>query len=602
MGTLWKSIKWVWWIILGFILVNLVLGVFSEIISENIPARIKDLVFSNVVKFITLCLLHWKVVITILVVFLAFTIYVWYKEKTRESTTIWELRKSNTNLNAEDARIQKYNRAYISRQSDLDIVSLLNKDESVLITGKPNIGKTRAAFESIKRLKRVSVIKPKPKDLEERTVGLPILGNKNIVFFIDDLQRFIGTNVEEIIAKLKTKSKKLILVATCKTGSELELIREEAPELLREFTVLELDEISKEEGKELASKVGKEWNPEQFDGTPGSVILDLAGMTERYKKTEDGKVILKALKLMHEGNIYVHRERRVKDLCREIFELPMEKLSRYKWDEIINNLIESNFITIKQQYIDVYPSYLDTCVYDYDPPRNDLILLKKLLYREKDSGGLLYLGQSFARKVAFREAEDCYRKALSIYPRYAHAYNSLGYLLSKLGEDAQNKGGFEEAYRLCKEAEAQYRESLTINHNYVSSYTNLGFVLSKLGEIDEFKGEYNKAKSLYLEAVEQYKKAIELRPRHASAHQNFGYTLVKLGDYEEAKKEYSRSIELNAESPYAHNLLGYLLSKLGVAEEAKGRRNEAHVLYREAEKEYREAIRLKSDYPSVHNN
>lgn len=594
MVSLWKGIKWVVLsIICGGILVIL-LGIIINIISEYIPIELKETVIFYLNKFIEFCLADRALLVTIFAIFFVIAVYAWRKEKIAEFRRIWEFYKPTKKLIPEDFKIQGYRKALLPRGSDTTIENLLKNGKYVLITGKPKMGKTRASYEAIKKFENFSVIKPKPERIEEiEKVKIPPLSNKNFILFLDELQRFIDKNVDDVIDRLKEKSKKLIVVATCRTGEELNLVKEENLSLYREFTVIELEEISKDDGKRLAEDIKKkdkefEWKTKQFDGTPGSVTLDLEDMKERYR-TGDGKGILKALKLLKEGNLFLYKETRVKDVCGDIFELPTEILRRHIWEEMINNLKENGFITTDGDIIDIYSSYLDICVYDYDPSLNDLMKLKNILIRTRDSGSLFYLGNGFYYKKDFSHAKYCYLEALKIYPGYASAHNSLGYVLAKLGEAEEAKGRYREAERQYEEAIEEHKEAIRINPYYAADHNNLGYAQTRLGKIKENKGEYDEATRLYEEAEKEHREAIKLKPDYSSAHHSLAYALGNLGRYEEAEDEYREAIRLNPESPFAHNLLGYLLAnELGRNEEAK--------------EEYKEAIRLKPDYPSARNH
>ena len=590
MISLWKSVKWVLKIFFGIILLTLGLNIASDYISPWL--RGKELRIFE--EFIRLCGSYWTFLVLGLAIIVVLLFYAWVRERKNEFGKIWESCKQTKKLTPEDFKIQGYKKARIPRKSDATIENLLKNGKYILITGKPKMGKTRASYEAIKKLEKYSVIKPRPQEIGIEKIKIPPLSNKNFILFLDDLHRFIGKNLDYAIDRLKKKSKKLIVVANCRTGEELDLVREEILSLHREFTNIELEEISKDDCKKLVDDIKKEdkkfkWKTKQFDGTPGSVTLDLEDMKERYKKAGDGKVILKTLKLLKEGNLFFYKETRVKDICTNIFELPVEMLRRYNWEEIINNLKESSFITLDEGTIDIYSAYLDICVYDYDPSLNDLMKLKNILIRAGDSGSLFYLGNGFYYKEDFSHAKNCYLEALSIYPEFASARCSLGYVLTKLGEAKEAKGRYDEAERLYKEAEKEYRAAIRISPRYAVDHNNLGYALTRLGGIKEIKEEYDEATRLYEEAKEEHRRAIRLKPDYASAHHSLAYALGNLGRYKEAETEYREAIRLNPESPFTHNLLGHLLAnKLG--------RNE------EAEKEYREAIRIKPDYPSARNN
>jgi len=592
MTSLCKGVKWMLKFFFGVIVLTLLLNIASDRIS--LWLRGKELRIFE--EFIRLCGSYWTFLVLSLAIIVVILFYTWVREKKAEFRRIWELYKPIKKITPEDFKIEKYKKSYIYRNSDITIENLLKNKKHILIIGKPKIGKTRAAYEAIKKLENFSVIKPRPEKIEEiEKIKIPLLSNRNLILFLDDLQRFIGKSVEDPINKLKRKSRNLIIVATCRTGKELALVErvvEEEKEMLplyREFTYIDLEEISEEEGRRLAQDGGLPWETVEFDGTPGSVILGLKAMKERYKKAGDGQDILKSLKLLREGNLFVYRELRIKDVCRDIFEWSYEMLRRSNWDRVINNLMEDGFITKDEDIINIYPSYLDECVFDYNPSLRDLMKLKNMLIRMRDSGSLFYLGKSFYYKEDFIHAKDCYLEAVKIYPKYASAHSSLGYVLTKIGEVEEAKGKYDEAERLYEKAIGEHRKAIRINPYYAVDYNNLGYALTKLGEIKEIKGEYDEEKGLYEEAKQEHRKAIRLKPDYSSAHHSLAYALGKLERYNEAENEYREAIRLNPESPFSHNLLGYLLAnKLG--------RN------KEAENEYREAIRLKPDYPSTHNN
>ena len=585
MAGLWKIIKLMGSFIFGSIVVGLIVAISGNIIYERIPHEWKEEMISNLIKF---CSIHMIGLVALVPVFFVITIYAWKKEKEDEFRKIWEFYEPVKKLTPENFKIQGYKKAHRPRKSDTTIENSLKNEEYILITGKPKIGKTRASYEAIKKLENFSVIKPKPEEAEIEKIKIPPWSNKNLILFLDDLERFVDKKTEYVIDSLKKKSKKLIVVATCRTGEELDLVK---TEMYRQFTTIELEVISENERKMLLEDIKKEdknfkWNPEQFDGTPGSITLDLGDMKERYKSAKDGKVVLRALKLLRGGNLFLYKESRVKDVCENIFELPPEKTKKYIWDEIINNLKEGSLITMDEGIIDIYAAYLDICVYDYDPSINDLMKLKNMLIGVNDPGSLFYLGNGFLYKNDFVHAKDCHLAALRIYPNYALAHNGLGYASTKLGESEEAKGKYNEAEELYKKAIDEYREAIKIAPSYAANHNNLGYVLTSLGEI---KGECDEARGLYQEAVEKHRTAIKINESYPSAHHCLAYALGKLGKDEEAEKEYKKAIELNTESPFAHNLLGHLLAnKLGKDEEA--------------EKEYREAIRLKPEYPSAHNN
>lgn len=581
-----KGIKYVLRILFVFLVLNLIIAILKEYIVVWLRGR----ELSILEEFVRFSSSYWWALAIILGGIVAVWVYDWRIEKQDKFRSMWEFFKSTKELTPEDFKIQKYREAHLRRKSDATIESLLKEGKHVLISGKPKIGKTRSAYEALRKLEGFSVIKPRPEEIEVERISIPPLTKKNFIIFLDDLQHFAGRDVENLISKLKKEATKLVVLATCRTGEESNLVREEMLPTYREFTIVEMEEISKDDCQKLEEAIKNEdkefeWKRDQFDGTPGCVTLDLEDMKERYRRAGDGKAILKAMKLMKEGNLYLFKEKRLQDVCEDIFELPT---ARYIWDEMINTMKENGFITTREGIVDIYDSYLDVCVYDYDASLNDLMKLKDILIRMSDSGSLLYLGNGFLYKEDFGRAKDCYKEALQIYPKYAAAHNCLGYVLTGLGMTEEARGRLDEAEKLYREAEKENRATIELSTLYAGNHNNLGFALTRLGTILEIKGRHREAASLYEEAEKEHREAIKLKPEYASAHRNLAYVLNTLKKYAEAENEFRHAIRMDPESSSTHNLFGYLLAKL----ERDG----------EAEKEYREAIRIKSDFPSARNN
>jgi tetratricopeptide (TPR) repeat protein len=114
---------------------------------------------------------------------------------------------------------------------------------------------------------------------------------------------------------------------------------------------------------------------------------------------------------------------------------------------------------------------------------------------------------SFQEIKKLDEAAACYRKAIALRQDFAEAYNNLGVVLQKLGDDL--------------EAEACYRKSISLNPDDADLYNNLGSILQKFGRLDE--------------AAMSYKNALRLDSKHSSAKKNlmscltfFNYSGVSL--------------------------------------------------------------------------
>ena len=426
-------------------------------------------------------ILNWQILVPIFALVAILSPCIQVVRRRRKFRALWDICKPSKKLRPEDFKIQSYKNAYVYRESDSTVRVLLKDRDYILISGKPKAGKTRLAYETISKLGNFMVIAPEAKIIEARGIKLPMLGNRNFVLLFDDLQRFIDTNIDNMIESFRRRSGKLVVIATCRTGQELDSVKEELLSLHREFMSVELMDITEEDGMRLASDAGIKWRPGRFDGTPGSVVLDLEDMKERYRKAGDGRAILKALKLLRAGNIHIYTESCVKGVCKDIFQFSDEKLRRYSWDEEIGNLRQAGFLTTQGEVIYIYSSYLDTCVYDYDPDlnENDIIGLKRLFARVGDSRNLFFLGNGFRYRGDFRFSADCYREALGIEPLYAPVHRGLGLSLEGLAKSEMLVGHYDLAEELYREAEEELREAIRLQPDYTHAYNNLGYILSE---------------------------------------------------------------------------------------------------------------------------
>lgn len=166
---------------------------------------------------------------------------------------------------------------------------------------------------------------------------------------------------------------------------------------------------------------------------------------------------------------------------------------------------------------------------------------------------LIYLG-------AYREAEQCFKRALALMPEYAFAHSNLGKL--------------RERQKRYKDAEASCRKAIEFQPDLAPLYTNLGAILN-------LQKEYEAA-----EVVIQ--RAIELDANSPEAWSNLGSALYGLKRYEAVETASRRAIELNAKSPEAWSNLGSALYRL--------KRYEA------AEAASRRAIELDTNSPEAWSN
>jgi tetratricopeptide (TPR) repeat protein len=418
------------------------------------------------------------------------------------------------NLQQQDLGIQQPLGAnieeYWRRDSDEEIEKSLKAHENVLIIGRPKMGKTRSVYQALKAaLPDFYVIRVPPRKVED--FRLPFL-KKNYLVFFDDLNEFIKVkfDFEAFLKKFAKKSKLLVIVSTLRSGDEYNDVKKNSMQTLRDFpNEVNLDDyvMDKRDGEALAVKAGVPWRPEQFLGTPGSVVLDIEDMKNRYRSASDHeKCILRSCKLLKRANIFVYKKELIRAICGAVFEIPLTEDS---WIEAINHLSENSLVTKASiPRIDVYDPTLEMVVYDYDPVYH-LESLLTLLTGLKDVENLFYLGNAFYYDKNYDKAEKSYSECLSINPDDAKAHYNLGLLLQELGRN--------------EEAEREYREAIRSNPDLAEAHSNLGVLLKELERKEE--------------AETEYKEAIRSDPDYAEAHGNLGILYSETERVEEAKKE-----------------------------------------------------------------
>jgi tetratricopeptide (TPR) repeat protein len=452
------------------------------------------------------------VIITIFMFFLAILPYI--KSK-KDFSDLFIYRKAKE-LQQSDFAIQQPLDAnaevYKRRASDDAIKNSLKNHENVLVIGMPKSGKTRSVYQALKAVfPDFFVIKVPPKDVEH--VRFPYIKRNYLVFF-DDLNKFSDVNFDfnSFLKKIKAKSKNMIVVSTCRSGDEFILsVKAKSMQFFKGTftTVVNLDEykLDESEGEELAMEAGVTWKPDQFLGTPGSVILDIEDMKNRYRNSGTyEKSILRACKLLKQANIFSYEKVLIRAICTSIFETEINESS---WIDSITHLREINLVTRSSiPKIEVYDPTLELVVNDYEPT-DHLESLLSLLIGLEDAESLFYLGNAFYRDKKYKNGEKSYKKCLRISPESVEAHNNLGILLDGMGRE--------------EDAKAEYREALRINSDSAEAHYNLGILLKEMGRREDAEAEY--------------REALRINPDYADAHGNLGILYSETGRKEEAKKE-----------------------------------------------------------------
>ncbi len=151
-----------------------------------------------------------------------------------------------------------------------------------------------------------------------------------------------------------------------------------------------------------------------------------------------------------------------------------------------------------------------------------------------------------------------YQQALTINPKSALAFVSLGTTHAEQGHD--------------KEALIAYNTALRLDNNFAPAYLSRGVLYLKQTRYKEALRDINKAQSLglntdaifmskgnifntlgqYEDAIAAYDQAIRLNPNDPDAYYNKGLSLDNLGRYHDAIAAYDQAIRLNPNHDIAY--------------------------------------------------
>ncbi len=144
--------------------------------------------------------------------------------------------------------------------------------------------------------------------------------------------------------------------------------------------------------------------------------------------------------------------------------------------------------------------------------------LKEACDIKEDPGGFSLLGVALRNNRKPAEAEEAYRNALRIDPRYEEAYFNLGVLLR---------------FERPAEAQAAFRAALELDPTFGCAHRELGHLLIRHGANPETE--------------RHLRKAIELGPRDAWAHVYLGTYLWINADTDGAMAEFREAARLEPE-------------------------------------------------------
>jgi len=483
-----------------------------------------------------------------------------------------------------------FRKSYFRRPESEQIEQRLARGDHVLVIGNPLAGKTRAIYQAlISSKKKYDVVIPKLLDVyNPLDIHIPSQFTRwrKRVLVLDDINKFAAKQgFTSFLGEFLKKN--VIILATCRTGNEYEMLCRSVERELEWFgKPVEISKLSEEEKQQVEQQLDKVM-PERFDGNIGSIFVDIETMRQRFRAcTTEEKGILRALKRLHAAGIYEGRElfslERLKLACDKLEGIQNEK---YEWRALIDSLTKNGFVgkvserpafmeKVEQQ-IQTEETYLEQVIEDDFSPLENLREMLAIFSNDPDAAfdigyeaynrGVIDLQKAAFMKVAI----EAYDKTLKVWTpgnnpeNYAMTHNGLGTAFSTLAE-VENKADN------CKRAITAYQEALKVYTlerfpmQYATTQNNLGNAYGTLAEVENKPDNCKRAITAYQEALKVY--TLERFPmQYATTQNNLGIAYGILAEVEEKRDNCKQAIAVFQEALKVRTLdrfpMGYAMTQ-----------------------------------------
>lgn len=347
----------------------------------------------------------------------------------------------------------------------------------ICIVGPAMLGKTRLAWEAVQAELPEWTLLRWP--LEGRPpLDLAALRGKRVVLWLDDLHKYANFNlagtINDLPRRLTQAGVRFVIVATCRDGDETALASAGLGPLMDRLIEISPLEISDGDAAWHSAALkyrGVKLLLDEFDGTPGSIILGVQRMREEGYPAlpRSARRVLWAMKLLRSAGMYVYPVERVRAAVQDVF-----RLEPGEWRRACATLEKAGFLRVEPLpigkgygLVPVADLYLDTIVPDFSAPGAHISEgwpeLEKSLAQRRDADALNQLGLAFLELdvgsllTNAQHAEACFRAALAVYQRrnarasWAIAQRNLG--LAYWGQ-AQAAEGTERSLLLAQALDA----------------------------------------------------------------------------------------------------------------------------------------------------
>jgi Tfp pilus assembly protein PilF len=311
---------------------------------------------------------------------------------------------------------------YLQRAADQQADNALEKCGGVMIVGRPGSGKTRLALRLLQaQPDTVAVIPRHSQPPAKFELSVPV--GVRVVAVFDDLTRSAITadplawqrRIQE------TSGCRCLMICISGDGREWDQVKRQH-EALSTFLSVEAHiftsrvgdkgaDMSEAEGQLLAEMLGIPGDKfkSNFGGTPGSLTLDLEGMSKRYEEMKGQEQLgilmntaLDAAKLLHEADIPRIPVALMEAVASRI--IVGEQIKPQAWNTVLNRTDAEGFGRVNEVgEFQIYHPYLDQCV-GYTPLGKNVEALVPILKEGKNYEALHYVGTALTMKYESGEA------------------------------------------------------------------------------------------------------------------------------------------------------------------------------------------------------
>lgn len=327
--------------------------------------------------------------------------------------------------------------------------------QGICVFGKPNQGKTRLAWEAMRRALSDWLLVRWQGDMTDDALFEYTKG-KRVVLWLDDLHEYEADFqlVQVLVRRLAEVCDALAIVATCRDGIDEINVRAKLSKLIEQLTCIYLDDISVDDAESLAAMLRQSSQlvsiyQNDFDGTPGSLLLGISAMRDQryWKLSEDSRRLLRAMKLLRSALIYQFSETRVRYTAQEVMGLTGDM------HDARDECIREGFLTLGDANIQgeralfpVADVYLEKAIADY-PVKGASVMdqwtdLRTTLKEHDDYKGLVNLGVAYSQR-----------------------------------SDGDRGSNLEQAYTCLKDALAGFEQDPNASYNRIVTQNNIAIVL-----------------------------------------------------------------------------------------------------------------------------